>query len=142
MGTPGLGAYQSAKWAVNGFSTVLAQEVGPLGVRVTVLEPGGIRTEWAGASMRMAPVGEAYKGTVGVMGEMLREMVGSEMSLPEEVARIVVELAEMEGEVPLRLLVGPDAVEYAGRGAEALAEGDRKWRELSLSSVGGGQDSK
>lgn len=134
LGTPGLGAYQSAKWAVNGFSTVLAQEVAPLGIRVTVLEPGGIRTDWAGSSMGVAPISDPYKPTVGAMAEMLRQYSGTEPSLPDKVAQIVLDLAKAE-DGPLRLLVGPDAVDYAGRGAEALAESDRKWRHLSLSSV-------
>jgi NAD(P)-dependent dehydrogenase (short-subunit alcohol dehydrogenase family) len=47
-----LSAYQAAKWAVGGFSEVLAKEVGPLGIKVTVLEPGGMQTDWAGSSMR------------------------------------------------------------------------------------------
>jgi NAD(P)-dependent dehydrogenase (short-subunit alcohol dehydrogenase family) len=47
VATAGLSAYQAAKWAVGGFSEVLAQEVGPLGIKVTVLEPGGMRTDWA-----------------------------------------------------------------------------------------------
>ncbi|KAJ5602263.1 Bcboa17 [Penicillium lagena] len=55
MGAPGLSAYQCAKWAVGGFSTVLAQEVNPLGIKVTVLEPGGIKTDWAGSSMQIPP---------------------------------------------------------------------------------------
>ncbi|MEU5893817.1 SDR family NAD(P)-dependent oxidoreductase [Streptomyces sp. NPDC047461] len=58
VGTPGLGAYQSAKWAAGGFSTVLAQEVEPVRIKVTVLEPGGMGTDWAGTSMtipRSAP---------------------------------------------------------------------------------------
>lgn len=51
LATPGLSPYQSAKWAVGGFSEVLAKEVGPLGIRVTIVEPGGLRTDWAGSSM-------------------------------------------------------------------------------------------
>jgi NAD(P)-dependent dehydrogenase (short-subunit alcohol dehydrogenase family) len=47
LATPGLSAYQSAKWAVGGFSSVLAAEVAPLGIKVTVLEPGGMQTDWA-----------------------------------------------------------------------------------------------
>jgi NAD(P)-dependent dehydrogenase (short-subunit alcohol dehydrogenase family) len=62
---PGLAAYQSAKWAVTGFSGVLAQEVAPLGIKVTVPEPGGMRTDWAGASMRIDPVRDEYAATVG-----------------------------------------------------------------------------
>jgi NAD(P)-dependent dehydrogenase (short-subunit alcohol dehydrogenase family) len=134
VGSPGLSAYQSAKWAVGGFSTVLAQEVAPLGIKVTVLEPGGIRTDWAGSSMRTPPISESYKATVGAADEMRRSMSGKQPSLPEKIARIIVHLSEAD-DVPLRLLVGPDAVQVAGMAAEALAESDRKWRELSLSSV-------
>jgi len=53
---PGLSAYRSAKWAVGGFSEVLAKEVGPLGIKVTVVEPGGIRTDFSGSSMRVGAV--------------------------------------------------------------------------------------
>src|SRR5438552_15862680 len=63
-GTPGMGAYQTAKWGVEGFSEVLANEVGPLGIKVTIIEPGGFRTDWAGSSMRTLPVREDYDQTV------------------------------------------------------------------------------
>ncbi|HEX5118808.1 MAG TPA: SDR family NAD(P)-dependent oxidoreductase [Pseudonocardiaceae bacterium] len=64
----GLSAYQAAKWAVGGFSEVLAQEVGPLGIKVTVLEPGGMRTDWAGSSMAIPPISPPYDATVGRAG--------------------------------------------------------------------------
>jgi NAD(P)-dependent dehydrogenase (short-subunit alcohol dehydrogenase family) len=48
VASPGVGSYQAAKWAVGGFSEVLAAEVGPLGIKVTVIEPGGMSTDWAG----------------------------------------------------------------------------------------------
>ena len=51
VGVPGLGAYQAAKWAVGGFSEVLAKEVASFGIKITVAEPGGMRTNWAGSSM-------------------------------------------------------------------------------------------
>ena len=50
-GTPGMGAYQTAKFAVEGFSEVLANEVKPFGVGVLIVEPGGFRTDWQGSSM-------------------------------------------------------------------------------------------
>jgi NAD(P)-dependent dehydrogenase (short-subunit alcohol dehydrogenase family) len=134
VGIAGLGAYQSAKWAVGGFSTVVAQEVAPLGIKVTVLEPGGIRTDWAGSSMNIPEISEPYKPTVGAVAQMLQTMSGQEQSLPEKIAKIVVELSE-EREPPLRLLVGPDAVELAEQAAQALAESDRKWRHVSVTSV-------
>ena len=133
VGTPGLAAYQSSKWAVGGFSTVLSHEVGPLGVKVTVLEPGGIRTDWAGSSMKVPPVSEPYKNTVGSTAEMLRSSFGKEPSLPNKIATIIINLAGKE-DAPLRLLIGPDAVGYGGQVAEALATSDQQWRDISLSS--------
>jgi NAD(P)-dependent dehydrogenase (short-subunit alcohol dehydrogenase family) len=134
IGTPGLAAYQCAKWAVGGFSTVLAQEVAPFGIKITVLEPGGIRTDWAGSSMNVPPVSEPYQQTVGAFAEMLRQMSGNEVSIPSKIANIIVKLTN-EADPPLRLLLGPDAVEYAGKAAEALAASDEKWRDLSVSSA-------
>ena len=66
-GTPGLGAYQTAKFAVEGFSEVLNNEVKPFGVKVTIIEPGAFRTDWQGSSMDMARVGEDYEETVGAI---------------------------------------------------------------------------
>lgn len=134
LGVPGLSAYQCAKWAVGGFSTVLSQEVAPFGIKITVLEPGGIRTDWAGSSMDVPPVSEPYQQTVGAFAEFLRNSSGTEPSLPNKIAGIVLRLTK-EAEPPLRLLVGPDAVEYAGKGAQALADSDEKWRHISVSST-------
>jgi NAD(P)-dependent dehydrogenase (short-subunit alcohol dehydrogenase family) len=134
VGVPGLSAYQSAKWAMGGFSTVLAQEVAPFGIKVTVLEPGGIRTDWAGSSMGVPPVSEPYQSTVGAFVETHLKHSGSEPSLPEKIADIVIKLTD-EAEPPLRLLIGPDAVDYAGRAAEALAASDTQWRALSVTST-------
>ncbi|KAK4460376.1 oxidoreductase boa17 [Cladorrhinum samala] len=134
LGTPGLSAYQSAKWAVGGFSTVVAQELAPLGIKVTVLEPGGIRTDWAGSSMMIPEISEPYSSTVGAVAEMRRKRLGSEESLPEKIARIVVDLSEAD-DPPFRLLLGPQAVEYAAKAAEELAASDEKWRHVSLSSA-------
>ncbi|KAJ5639466.1 Bcboa17 [Penicillium longicatenatum] len=134
VGIPGLSAYQCAKWAVGGFSTVLAQEVAPFGINVTVLEPGGIRTDWAGSSMQIPPVSEPYQATVGAFAAFLRQLSGTEISMPNKVADIVLKVLG-EKEPPLRLLVGPDAVEHAGKAAEVLSASDRKWEELSISSA-------
>jgi NAD(P)-dependent dehydrogenase (short-subunit alcohol dehydrogenase family) len=133
VGSVGLGAYQSAKWAVGGFSTVVAQEVAPFNVKITVLEPGGMLTDWAGSSMTIPPISEPYQQTVGKFAEWLRAYSGNEPSSPSKVAELVLTLAD-RADVPLRMLVGRDAVEYAGRAAAALAESDAKWRDLSLST--------
>ncbi|KAE8444793.1 Oxidoreductase boa17 [Mollisiaceae sp. DMI_Dod_QoI] len=134
VGTPGLAAYQSAKWAVGGFSTVLAAEVGPLGIKVTCLEPGGMNTDWAGSSMKVPPVSEPYQQTVGAFAAMIRKFNGQAPSSLEKIAGIILKLSELD-EVPLRLMVGPDAVHFGGQAGEALKASDEKWKELSLSSA-------
>jgi NAD(P)-dependent dehydrogenase (short-subunit alcohol dehydrogenase family) len=130
----GLSAYSSAKWAVGGFSSILAQEVAPLGIKVTVLEPGGIRTDWAGSSMNIPPISKPYEQTVGQFAGFLRAYHGQEPSSPAKIAGVILSLVGREG-APVRLLLGPDAVEYAPKYAEALAKSDEKWRDVSLSTA-------
>jgi NAD(P)-dependent dehydrogenase (short-subunit alcohol dehydrogenase family) len=129
----GLGAYQSAKWAVTGFSGVLAREVAPLGITVTVLEPGGMRTDWAGSSMRVAEVRAEYADTVGTsIAQSTPENLGA--SDPAKVAELVLTIAEMS-DPPERLLVGPDAYRYATAAGRNLLADDEKWEALSLSTA-------
>jgi NAD(P)-dependent dehydrogenase (short-subunit alcohol dehydrogenase family) len=134
LATPGLSAYQAAKWAVGGFSEVLAREVGPLGIKVTVLEPGGMRTDWAGSSMRVPPISEPYQSTVGAIAAMHSEN-GSDDALgdPAKVAQVVLKVAEM-AEPPLRLILGSEAYAYATAAAKARAESDAAWHDLTVST--------
>jgi NAD(P)-dependent dehydrogenase (short-subunit alcohol dehydrogenase family) len=134
LATPGLSAYQAAKWAVGGFSEVLAREVGPLGIKVTVLEPGGMRTDWAGSSMRVPPISEPYRPTVGAMAAV-HDDLGSSDSLgdPTKVAQVVLKVAEM-AEPPLRLILGSEAYAYATAAAKARAESDAAWHDLTVST--------
>ena len=134
LATPGLSAYQAAKWAVGGFSEVLAREVEPLGIKVTVLEPGGMQTDWAGSSMRVPPVSEPYQATVGVMA---RRHQGDEamraLGDPARVARVVLAVADM-AEPPLRLILGSEAYAYAMAAGRARAASDEHWHDLSVST--------
>jgi NAD(P)-dependent dehydrogenase (short-subunit alcohol dehydrogenase family) len=134
LATAGLSAYQAAKWAVGGFSEVLAQEVGPLGIKVTVLEPGGMQTDWAGSSMQVPPISEPYQPTVGAMARMHHEL-GSADALgdPAKVARVVLTIASMANP-PLRLILGSEAYVYAMAAAQARAESDAAWRGLTIST--------
>ncbi|WP_304108855.1 SDR family NAD(P)-dependent oxidoreductase [Mycolicibacterium bacteremicum] len=130
---PGLAAYQSAKWAVTGFSGVLAAEVAPLGITVSVLEPGGIRTDWAGSSMRIDEVRPEYAETVGAAAALSRtgNLAASD---PAKVAALVLDIVGM-AEPPARLLVGPDAYRYATAAGRDLLAADEKWAELSVSTA-------
>jgi NAD(P)-dependent dehydrogenase (short-subunit alcohol dehydrogenase family) len=134
MATPGLAAYQAAKWAVGGFSEVLARETAPLGIKVTVLEPGGMQTDWAGSSMRVPPISEPYQQTVGVMARTHEDIgSGSALGDPAKVAQVVLEVAAMD-DPPLRLILGSEAYVYATAAAKARAESDAAWRHLSVST--------
>ena len=121
LATPGLSAYQAAKWAVGGFSEVLAREVEPLGIRVTVLEPGGMATDWAGSSMRIPPVSAPYQATVGVLADRHQgDDAMTPLGDPAKVARVVLAVADM-AEPPLRLILGSEAYAYATAAARARA---------------------
>jgi NAD(P)-dependent dehydrogenase (short-subunit alcohol dehydrogenase family) len=133
VASPGLSAYQAAKWAVGGFSEVVAAELAPHGVHVTVVEPGGMRTNWAGSSMEIPPVSEPYRATVGARAEgMDRDMEWAKGD-PRKVAEVVVRLAAMD-DPPLRLLLGSDAFEIARAAAARRAEEDARWEALSRST--------
>lgn len=133
LGVPGLAAYQSAKWAVEGFSEVLAKEVSPFGVKVTIIEPGGFRTDWAGSSMQIAEVHADYQQTVGLVAEHSRIRNGQQPGDPDKAAQVILHVADME-KPPLRLLLGSDAFFIAGAITKNLAAEDEKWKDLSLST--------
>lgn len=131
--TPGLSAYQAAKWAVGGFSGVLAKEVAPLGIKVTVIEPGGMRTDWAGPSMQVGEIKSDYQQTVGMLANMRGQNPELMRSDPAKVALAILQIAE-EKEPPVRLVIGSDAVFLADLFLKARAEEDAKWKALSVST--------
>lgn len=133
LARPGLAAYQSSKWAVTGYSGVLAQEVAPLGIKVTVLEPGGMRTDWSGSSMRIAPVRDEYRDTVGAAAQ-LSQSANLGASDPVKVAALLLDIVEMDTP-PARLLVGPDAYRYATAAGRDLLASDERYADLSNSTA-------
>jgi NAD(P)-dependent dehydrogenase (short-subunit alcohol dehydrogenase family) len=133
IGTAGLAAYQSAKWAVEGFSEALSKEVGPLGIKVTIVEPGGFRTDFAGASMRVDELAPAYRGTVGAFADYVANHGGEQRGDPAKAAQVILQIANLP-HPPLRLLLGADAVFLAGTIAAGRAAEDARWRDLSLST--------
>jgi len=133
-GAPGLGPYQLSKWAVEGFSEVLAKEVAPFGVQVTIVEPGGFRTDWAGDSMGIVEnLHEAYAPTVGYMAERLRESSGSQPGDPKRAAKILVDIANAP-DAPLHLLLGSDALAIARGVLEERRREDEKWAAVTESA--------
>jgi NAD(P)-dependent dehydrogenase (short-subunit alcohol dehydrogenase family) len=129
---PATSAYQSAKFATEGFSGVLNDEVAHLGVKVTMAEPGLMRTDWSGPSMVMRPYHERYEPVVAPLFEHLRSTRGEEPIDPVKVARVLLDVVEM-AEPPLHLVLGRDAVERIRAGMEKQLAEDAKWAELGRS---------
>src|SRR5258707_5400033 len=130
VGPIGRGAYAAAKWGVEGFSEVLAKEVGPFGIKVTIIEPGGFRTDFAGSSQTILADNPAYVSTVGAAARFQREYDGAQPGDPKKAAAAVLNIARLD-EPPMRLLLGRDAVRAAAEAERTRAEADRKWRALS-----------
>jgi len=133
MGIAGFAAYESAKWAVAGFSETLACEVGLLGIKVCILEPGGIRTDFAneatGSNVKLLP---DYQPSVGAVIDMLNAHFGKEPSDSTRVAEIVVRLGYHDNP-PLHLLIGSDAVHMMDEANTIRAAEGERWRAVSLS---------
>lgn len=133
VGAMGRAPYSTAKWGIEGFSEVLAKEVGPLGIKVTIIEPGGFRTDFAGSSTTLEEGRPEYDSTVGAAARFQRDYNGSQPGDPAKAAAVILQVAGME-DPPLRLLLGSDAVRTVEQADLARTEADRRWRRLSLST--------
>ncbi|QXE38429.1 SDR family NAD(P)-dependent oxidoreductase [Streptomyces sp. GMY02] len=129
---PGVGYYNAAKFAVEGLSESLRQEVEPLGVKVLVVEPGAFRTraDSVGYSLGAFPVREDYEGTVGVLRDALVMMNGTQPGDPARGARAVVE-AVASGNPPHRLVLGGLGYEQVTQKLEAMLAETRAWQDVS-----------
>jgi NAD(P)-dependent dehydrogenase (short-subunit alcohol dehydrogenase family) len=133
VGPIGRGAYAASKWGVEGFSETLSKEVGPLGIKVTVVEPGGFRTDFAGASTTMVAGRPDYAATVGAVVAFQTDFNGKQPGNPAAAARVLIEIVSME-KPPFRLPLGSDAYAYAEQADNARLEELRKWRDLTIST--------
>ena len=125
VGWPSLGIYSGSKFALEGICETLALEVAPLGIKVTMIEPGGFRTEFAkGSRIWTERLIEDYDPTVGQSRRILEEHAGHEIGDPAKVAGAILAVADSP-EPPLRLLLGSDALGYmTNKMAEQKAEID------------------
>jgi NAD(P)-dependent dehydrogenase (short-subunit alcohol dehydrogenase family) len=87
IGPPGRGPYAAAKWGVEGFSEVLSREVAPLGIKVTVVEPGGFRTDFAGSSTELSEGHPEYDSTVGAIARFRGTTTASSLVTPKRQLR-------------------------------------------------------
>ena len=132
---PGFGIYHASKWALEGVSETLAQEVAGFGIKVMMVEPSGFRTDWAGDSMTRADRIDAYDDVLGSFYERIaEENNGSQPGNPEKAAAALIEALDAD-DPPFRLLLGAMAFETAVDRYESRLDGFR-----AIESVARGAD--
>ena len=132
-GATGRAPYSAAKFGVEGFSEVLAIEMAPFGVKVTIVEPGGFRTDFAGSSTQITAGNPVYAATVGKTAAMQLEYDGRQPGDPARAAQAILAVASTD-DPPLRLVLGSDAYARAEHTDEARLAELRAWRETSIST--------
>jgi NAD(P)-dependent dehydrogenase (short-subunit alcohol dehydrogenase family) len=130
----GTGVYCGAKHALEGVTQTLAQEVAELGIKVTNIEPGGMRTDYAGRSLvRSARVIDDYAGAGHAAQAILADHAGHEPGDPDKIAQAILKVADMDAP-PLQLLLGADAVLYASRKLSDYQAEIGRWIGLTMST--------
>jgi len=107
----GLSGYQTAKFAVEGFSEVLFHELQAIDVKMTVVEPGGFRTDWAGASMTFTEPMKEYESAIAPFNKFMKNYAGTEPGDPVKAAGVLFAISRMK-EPPMRLVLGKFAKQH------------------------------
>jgi NAD(P)-dependent dehydrogenase (short-subunit alcohol dehydrogenase family) len=126
-------AYAATKFACEGIAEALDKEVSDLGIRVTIVEPGPVRTNFGDGASITPPRDSDYAGTVGEALDWFAELEGQQPNDPERVARAIVEAVDAD-EPPLRLALGDEAVSAIRAKLERQARDLDAWEHLSGST--------
>jgi NAD(P)-dependent dehydrogenase (short-subunit alcohol dehydrogenase family) len=131
---PGSGYYSASKAALEGLSGSLQKEVAPLGITVTVVEPGGFRTDFAGRSLTQSAEAIAdYAETAGKRRKDKDTVHGTQPGDPARAARAIITAVETP-KPPFLLLLGKDALDAFLAVDEAQHAEVEKWKDLTLST--------
>lgn len=133
VGNAGLTIYQAAKFGLAGFSEALAKEVAPLGIRVTCVEPGGFRTDWAGDSMTFAPDIAGYEETVGKRTQLFKSGKFVPVGDPDKAAQVMIALAA-HPHPPVHLVLGSEAIAILQNADQQRRAEMEEWMRTSLST--------
>ncbi|MBI1262573.1 MAG: SDR family NAD(P)-dependent oxidoreductase [Rhizobiales bacterium] len=130
----GMGIYSASKFALEAIGETLAEEVNPLGIKVTNVEPGAFKTDFSGRSISLAKEQiEDYDATAHVAVKMMSAEDHEEAGDPRKAAQAILAIVAAE-EPPLHLMLGKDALYYFNRKNEALIAEIEKWKPLTLST--------
>ncbi|HLA53975.1 MAG TPA: SDR family NAD(P)-dependent oxidoreductase [Flavitalea sp.] len=132
VGNPGLTIYQAAKFGLGGFSEALAKEVKPLGIFVTSVEPGGLRTDMT-PSMTSAPDVEGYESTVGLRKKLFSSIDYIPMGAPDKAADVMFRLVDHPNP-PVHLVLGGEAVKIVKQANTLRSEEMEEWLSASTAT--------
>lgn len=131
---PGVGYYNATKFAVEGLSEALAQEVAPLGIKVLIVEPGPFRTDWAGRSLKTpAHAIEDYRDTAVARRGRTQSISGRQPGDPVRGAEAMIKAVEAD-DAPLRLILGRIALDAVRTKLDHVERDMAAWRDVSIES--------
>ncbi len=133
MSWGGFSAYSATKFAMEGMSEALADEVRPHGITVTIVEPGAFRTDFAGGALRHMPINPVYDATVGETRKFAHGMDNTQPGDPVKAAQAV--FAALTETPPMRLALGNDAVDGIRNHANGILAGLETWETVSRATV-------
>jgi NAD(P)-dependent dehydrogenase (short-subunit alcohol dehydrogenase family) len=131
VGTPGLGIYNASKFALEGMSEALAYEVAHLGIKVTIIEPGPFRTDWAGGSMDWADPIADYAASAGKTRDYLANVSHNQAGDPQKAAEAMITVVEAD-KPPLRLGLGAIFYDRARAKVKRFVAELEQWEAVGL----------
>ncbi|AEV85711.1 short-chain dehydrogenase [Actinoplanes sp. SE50] len=131
---PNIGIYNASKWALEGFSQALAQEVAAFGIKVTLVEPGAFGTDWGGSSARHATALPEYESVRAQAAEARRGRAGNPGD-PEATRSAILKVVDAENP-PLRVFFGNAALAIATADYESRLAEWQRWQPVSIEAQG------
>jgi len=135
IGSSGWGLYNASKFAVEGFSEALYQEVKDLGIKITIVEPGAVRTNFLAGSLKSSKVIiDDYAATAGQRRKTLAGNNGNQPNDPQKVVNAIYDVVQMPAP-PFRLLLGPDAYQRAMEKIQSLKAEFDGMKKVTISTA-------
>ncbi len=128
---PGIGAYHASKWALEGLSQSLSQEVASFGINVTLIEPGGYSTDWVGPSAKRSEENPAYADVREGQSRSWAESPGDPTATRSAILKVV-----DADKPPLRIFFGKTPLEVATQDYESRLATWNEWQPVSVEAYG------
>ena len=128
---PGAGVYGATKFAVEGITEALAGELAPFGIKVTMIEPGGFRTDFANRSLTVAPYSPVYEQVLATTRKYYETIGGQQPGDPNAAVKVMIDLADHPNP-PLRLPMGKIALNRIRKKLEQYISEMETWEKVTL----------